>query len=284
MKKIIAMLLCIAMIAALGVSAFAEVPIAQKDTRKDYEIAADTAVENDQKAIQQKQAALNGLAAIKAANDAWTKDSAGKSGAALDAVYTQWSIKMAALKKAYGTGTTAGLSDAYFAAAADWSGDVKTITYQKEQLEEALKLDKQTQALAKAYGDAERKAEARAEELKKLDDAYAKIENPTVLDAVKLLSDKSKLNAGFALDDAKASATAAQKAIGDAQKEVKAAIGDVVAIAKVDAAAAVATAQAAAYNAAATEYKNAVSNFYTEAGAALNSALADLGYSAYIVK
>lgn len=293
MKKIIAMLLCVALVAALGVTAFADYPTDPVDSKS--KTAKETAIEAGMKPytddIAKKSEWITITNELKTVATEYENAMAaaakltGSEKAIAEYEANQHLTKeLAALKVAYPTFTAA-----YFDAT-NYQGATPTFTSKTLANDiavyeamigadnHALDILADDYAAAKAIGDRERSKA-------KLWEAYNEITNPTAVDTAKLNVALNKVDADIAMAAATAAKTAAAKtyanaqaSVAAAQKAAKGVITDVVALAKVDAAATVATAQAVAYAAAAAEYNNAVAAFNAEVSTAIADALTELGY------
>ncbi len=293
MKKLIAMLLCLSLVAALGASAFAAYPTDPVDDKSDtaqetsVKAAMDPYIADREQKIEwiKIESEIYGVVkeyetAMKAAE----KLTGFEKAAAENAATSHLTKELTALGALY-----TSFPAAYFDPA-NYTGAAPTFTSQVIDNEitiyegwvaaddHALDLLADDFAKAKAIGDTER---AKA----KLVMDYEKIAAPTAIDTAKLNVALNKIDADNLLTSAKAykdsaekTYSAAAKSVASAQKAAKGVVSDVVALAKVEAAAAVATAQAAAYAAAASQYQAAVANFNTEVSKAVADALTELGF------
>ncbi len=244
MKKLIAMLLCFALVAAMGASAaFASMPdpvsaynaIASEDADDLGARAATAAAKTNAKNVK----GLDRLAGYVSAYEA-VKFNSSKTQDDVDAAQAALKTNLTALKEQYPE-----LAAAYpdlFDETKVTSTDVGTAKTAEQVAEAANKLQAASKELEKNYW----------------------LTKGTKMDVNEWVIKTAKLEAADALASAQAGAAAAKAGAAKAQATAKALIADAVKVAQDAAATAVANAQASAYGSLASAYADAVESFWGE--------------------
>lgn len=339
MKKILAMLLCVALVAALGVSAFADAKTDLSDkvagtlagvgvytktvdeqTLYDYintdvsSIAPTVATEEAKSAKAAASAATkeynfatNELAAAnayvgllkdqevaKAAVSALEKDPEATkeqiAAAKADLAVAEAAVTAAAAKydidfaKDDAREKVSEITVTYDAEKKEFTvtGVDAFETRQTEAYETKVVADAVLDTLNVAYNQAKAVAD-RARAVRQIVTNAKLDENSTVFDYAKVDAAVGQAIADYRLADAKSWLDGEKTYLGDAQKAVKAAIGDVVAIAQANAKVQKTNFEANVYNNVAAAYATASANMIAEAGANIAAALSEAAaYTAWI--
>ena len=259
MKKLIAMLLCVALVAALGVQAFAysadDVTTSKAQTATEKAISDATKAKQTEKGTHEKQDAYMTAVynAAKAYEDVLADASATAEQKAAAKVAAD--AKLSAIATVYGdTYYAANTYDSYdhfvanhTSAAAFKTNGVDVVKDWIKADDAAIKALNDFFATAKADGDKSRA-------LKKIQEDY---KGATGIKAQERDAMTTQLLASWAKADAEKAAKAAKDAVVAAQKSA-------VTTAKTEVAAAVANAQAKAYNELAAAYSAAVADLGTQ--------------------